>query len=119
MRVVDRGEPCSCNRGVREAALDRAIWVGIVEEVPCELRAPSETKPASQLVDLVVWLALTADGDEGWGVRRGLLSIQLYFSYPLDYEECNSQNNQGFVGDIIRGRKKVTGFTLSILVIPM
>lgn len=74
-------------------------------------RAPSEMK----LVDLLAWLALTADGDEGWGVRRGLL----YFSYPLNYEECNSQNTQGFVGGIVRGRKKVTGFTLSILVIPV
>lgn len=55
----------------------------------------------------------------GLGGQKGLLSIQLYFSYPLTYEECNSQNTQGFVGSIVRGRKKVTGFTLSVLVIPM
>ena len=70
-RAVDTGEPCSCNRGVREAALDGATWVGIMEEVLCELRTPSEMKPTSQLVDLLTWLALTADGDGGWGVRRG------------------------------------------------
>lgn len=56
--------------------------MGIVEEVPCELRAPRETKPASQLVDLLAWLALTADGDEAWGVRRGLLSISFIFPIP-------------------------------------
>lgn len=47
---------------MREAPLDWAIWVDVVEEVLCELRIPNDKKPASQLVDLLAWPALTADG---------------------------------------------------------
>ena len=47
---------------MREAPLDGAVRVDVVEEVLCELRIPNDKKPVSQLVDLLAWPALAADG---------------------------------------------------------
>lgn len=71
------------NIGVGEAALDRTVWIGITEELLCEVRVRNDKKePALQLVDLLA--SINSRWEEG--VRRGSLSIRLYF-YPLGYEK--------------------------------